>query len=240
MNTIKKSLAVVLAFALSTAAEAGGSLKDGGEPAPHAFNWTGIYVGAHGGLATGTTNGRADLLGLASISAEYDVSGAVYGAHVGYNQQFGSLVLGIEGSYSAADINGSQTCLLLLNCARKVDGIASLVGRIGYAADRTMVYSSMGLAWADVETNVTDNILGGGLLSAKANETHLGWVVGLGVEHAVARNITARIEYNHYEFGSETHNLDVNFLGAPAGVTIPTKVGLDVDTIRIGATIKIH
>ncbi len=149
-------------------------------------------------------------------------------------------MLGIEGSYSAADINGSQTCLLLLNCARTVESIASFVGRLGYAGERTMIYSSVGIAWADVETNITDNILGGGLLSAKANETHVGWVVGLGMEHAVTSNILARVEYNHYEFGSEIHDLGINVLGAPTGVTIPTKVGLDIDTIRIGASIKVH
>lgn len=193
-------------------------------------------------MATGHTEGTADLLGLATIGAEYDVNGGIYGAHAGYNYNAGPLVLGVEASYSAADINGSQTCLLLLTCARKIDAIGSLVGRLGYAVDRTLVYSTAGIAWADVETNVTDNILGGALLSAKGDEAHVGWVVGLGIEHAIARNIFARVEYNPYDFGSETHNLGVNVLGAPTGLSIPTRVELEVevDTIRVGASVKLH
>ena len=101
-----------------TSANAGGSLKD--EPMRHGFSWTGFYVGGHAGLGTGNSTGRpeavifedqtfpiVDILdpdfgGLVSdfFSTDYNMSGATFGAHVGYNFQSGNVVYGIEGSYS--------------------------------------------------------------------------------------------------------------------------------------------
>lgn len=240
MLNLKTLLATMVAAVISTSAIAGGSLKDDAAPEELRFNWSGLYVGTSVGVATGNTQDRADILGLITVGTDYDISGAVYGGHVGYNHQVGGYVFGVEGSYSAGDINGSQTCLLLLNCARKIDAIGSLVGRFGYAMDRTMIYSSLGVAWADVETKVTDNILGGGLASLRGDETHVGWVAGFGIEHALARNVLARLEFNHYDFGSETHNLGLNVLGIATGVTIPSKVDVEINTLRVGASIKLN
>ncbi len=231
--------AIGLGILTSTAAIAGGSIKDDYAPVAK-YNWSGFYVGVHGGLATGNTTGETDLLGLITIKNEYDVSGGFYGGHIGYNHQIGHAVFGIEGALSGGDIGGSKTCLLLLDCARNVDMLASVSGRIGYAMDRSMVYASLGVAWADVETNVTDNIIGGGLISLKGSESHVGLRVGFGFEHAIAPNILARVEYAHYEFGDEAHNLGVEFLGTPVPLSIPTNVSLDMDTLNVGISIKFN
>lgn len=215
---------------------AGGSLKDG--PRPPAFTWTGFYIGGHAGLATGQTAGEVDLGGLFAINTDYDMSGALWGGHVGYNYQMGHTVLGIEGTWSALDLNGSETCVLVLKCARSADWLATLVGRVGYAMDRAMVYGLAGIAWGDVETNVTDNIVG--LAQFSGGETHLGWVVGVGIEYAIAPTVLVRIEYNHADLGSETHDLDLSLGGTPVGVSVPSKVDLTVDTIKIGVSLKLN
>lgn len=220
----------------TSSASAGGSLKDGyQEPA---FSWTGFYVGSHGGLATGQTSGQTDIGGLFVINTDYDMNGGLWGGHIGYNKQMGQTVLGIEGSLSAVDLNGSTACVLILNCARSVDWLAMVVGRIGIAMDRSMVYGLAGVAWADVETNVTDNIVG--LVRLNGGETHVGWVVGLGFEYAITPSILTRIEYNHIDLGSETHDLALSIGGVPAGVTLPSKVDLTIDTIKVGMSWKFN
>ena len=226
-------LLAATAFAAGPASAA--SLKD--DYGPPVYKWSGLYVGGHAGLATGDTTGDANVV-IFNVSTDYEVSGAIYGGFIGYNHQMGNLVLGIEGTLSGTSIKGDTTCLVLLKCAREVDWMATLVGRLGYAMDRTMVYALAGVAWADVETKVTDNILGGALISLNGSETHTGFVVGFGIEHALSHNILARIEYNHIDFGSETHNLGVSLLGFPIPVTVPSRVNLEVDTIKIGVAVK--
>lgn len=231
--------AIGLGILTSTAAIAGGSIKDDYAPAA-TYNWSGAYIGVHGGLATGNTTADADLLGFITVSTDYDMSGGFYGGHVGYNHQIGNAVFGIEGALSGGDISGSQSCVILFNCARNVDMLASVSGRIGYAMDRSMVYGSLGVAWADVETNVTDNIVGGGLINLRGGETHVGLRVGFGFEHAIAPNIVARVEYAHYQFGDETHNLGLEIGGTPVPLSIPSNVSLDMDTLNVGISIKFH
>lgn len=221
---------------VSSSAMAGGSLKD--DYRPPVMNWTGFYIGGHAGLGVGQTSGNTDLGGLFSVQTDYDMNGALWGAHAGYNYQMGQTVLGIEGTWSGLDLKGSDTCVVLLNCARKADWLATLVGRVGFAFDRTMLYGLAGVAWSNVETNVRDNIVG--LLRLEGDATHVGWVVGAGLEYALSPNISARIEYNHVDLGSKTHDLDVSIGGTPLGVTIPTKVDLTIDTIKLGVTMKIN
>ena len=65
----------------------------------------------------------------------------------------------------------------------------------------------------------------------------MGWVAGFGVEQMLSKNISARIEYSHIDLGSKTH--DLAFIGG-GGPTIPDKVDMKLDTIRLGVNIKLY
>jgi outer membrane immunogenic protein len=185
--------------------------------------WQGFYIGTHAGLANGQTTG--DPPGI--ISTDFDINGALYGVQVGYNLQFGTTVLGIEGAWSDSTIHGSSGCVAVLGCKRDLNWVASVVGRAGMAFDRTLVYGMGGVAWADVDASV--NIVG--VTLASASETHTGWVAGFGFEHMLTSHISTRIEYAHFDLGSATHNL--------APVTTSDKVDVKFDTIRLGVNIKL-
>lgn len=217
-------------------ASAGGSLKD--DYRPPAFSWNGFYIGGHAGLATGQTDGETDLGGLFTLNTDYDMNGALWGGHIGYNYQTGHTVLGIEGTWSALNLDGSTTCVVVLNCARSTDWLATIVGRIGIAMDRGLVYGLAGVAWGDVQTTATDNIVG--LVRFNGGATHVGWVAGLGFEYAITPNILARIEYNHVDLGSEVHDLDLSVAGTATGLSVPSKVDLTVDAIKVGVSWKFH
>lgn len=247
LSGIASAVVGLTGLGLAQAADLGGahqgSVKDDYVAAPQQI-WTGLYVGGHAGLATGETTGKLDpqiggfVLPI-SIGTEYDMSGAIYGGHLGYNRQIGNVVLGIEGTWSAASINGNTACLVVLNCKREVDSIGTLVGRFGHAMDRTMVYGLAGVAWGDVKTKITDNIVG--LLEVKGEETHVGWVVGLGIEHAISKNLFARVEYNHIELGSESHNLGISLAGvAIPGINLRSNVNADIDTLKVGVSYKFN
>ena len=210
---------------------------DGYGPAAPAFTWTGFYIGAHGGVATGDTSGRTDL-GFATINSGYDMSGGIYGGHIGYNHQRGQIVVGVEGTWSALDLQGDTTCAFgIATCRRSTDWLATVVGRLGYAMDRAMVYGLAGVAWGKVET---DSDALGGVFQFSGSETHVGWVAGVGLEYAVTSKILARVEYNHVDLGSERQDLDVSFLGTPTGTTVPSKVDLSADVIKVGVSWKFN
>jgi len=198
---------------------------DQSAPATYAFSWTGFYAGVHAGLATG--GGEGELKGAPWTHTDVDLDGTIYGGQVGYNYQMGSAVIGIEGTFSGASIDGNSSCFLLnvLNCKGEVDWTATIVGRLGYAMDRAMIYALGGVAWAELNADVS--FLGE---SISSKETHVGWVAGLGVEYALSDRVSAKLEYNHMDFGSETHRLD--------GV-IPIRAEAEVDTIKLGINVKL-
>jgi outer membrane immunogenic protein len=82
--------------------------------APPVSDWTGFYVGIHGGGGWGHTSfdpaftsNSALLLAVAPPNA--NPTGGVFGGQVGYNWQWGSVVGGLELDFSGADINQSSS-----------------------------------------------------------------------------------------------------------------------------------
>jgi len=201
------------------------------------YNWTGFYIGAHGGIANGNTTGAANIGGLFNVSTDFSLSGGIYGGHAGYNHHVGQVVFGIEGTLSGLELSGDTTCVILFRCSRSLDWLATVRGRVGVAMDRAMVYGLIGIAWADVQTDVRDNVLG--IFALDGGETHVGWVAGIGLEYAVTNRVIARIEYNHIDLGSETHTLGASLGGIPLGFTLPSKVDVTIDTIKLGVSVKL-
>lgn len=214
------------------------------------FNWTGGYLGVHGGIGVGDVESTPTALsipglfvgpipaGIASFfSSDFEMAGATYGGHLGYNFQTGNFVIGLEGSYSGSSINGDGPAGIgLIVADGEVDWMASISGRVGYAMDRSLVYVKAGVTWADIESAVRL----GGITVMNGEETHVGWNVGLGFEHAFTQNLTFRIEYAHIDLGSENHTLTYNgALGAaPVPISLNADVDMTVDTINIGVSYK--
>ena len=161
-----------------------------------AFNWTGFYAGLHGGYGWASSNG-------------INLEGGFFGGQIGYNwQALGSpWVFGIEFDSAWADMGRTDvygTAIGTLTAKSRAYYIGSLRPRIGYAWDRTMLYGTGGLAWATNRLTVS-NTLGGFTASASDTQTHFGWTIGGGVEHAFAPYLTGKVEYLYTAYGSETY-----------------------------------
>ena len=203
------------------------SVKDA--PMRSGGNWSGLYVGAHAGLVTGSTEGALVGGGIpVPLSAEYDLDGALIGGHLGYNLQTGSWVWGIEGTFSGGNTDGTAACVIFLTCARELNWMATVEGRLGYAVGNTLVYARGGVAWGELDTEI--GIFGVNFLTA--SETNTGWTAGFGLEHMIGNALIARIEYAHTDFGDEQHNL------AGAIGPIPVDVEAEIDTLRLGVSYK--
>ena len=196
-------------------------------PPPVIYNWSGFYVGGHGGFAWAeTTASRFAVNGVLPpappVDPTFDRDGGFGGGQVGWNWQApGSpWVWGIEGDISGADISGSATVGGITGTA-DIDMLATIRGRLGYAWDRVMIYGTGGAAWARNELTVS-----GFGITLTEDRTHSGWVAGGGIEWALWDNWTVKAEYQFLSFDSE------RFLSGPVagGIDVDT----DIHTIRIG------
>ena len=187
-----------------------------------AFSWTGFYVGAHLGTAWGTVESEIPLgSGFVLPISSHTINGLLGGFQAGVNYQIGWAVLGIEGQFSFADINGKTPCLLIVKCSTDVNYLGSVAGRLGFAADRALIYVKGGVAFAD--SDYFADVLGAGIITASASDTRIGWMIGTGVEYAFTPSWSAKIEYNYMDFGNKTLPFDVRFGGGS------TSIDVDVD-----------
>lgn len=207
------------------------------EPAA-VVDWTGFYVGGH----LGAGKGRADWSDPFPAPVTGDrvaLGGALGGAQIGFNKQFGRIVLGAEFSGSAARIEGSETCFggivpatnAGLNCDNRIGPLAAFTGRLGYAFDRSLVYARAGAAVARERYTLNSMAIAGGTIST-VDATNWGWTVGAGIEHALNARWSVVAEYKYVDFGSR----DVGFV-VPAAIAAAatTPVTSRVHLMTLGA-----
>ena len=187
-------------------------------PAAPVFDWSGIYVGGHAGYAGGGKDWYIPSASGPSLQSHVNLEGALAGGQIGINQQFGHLVLGIEGAMAWSGLRGSSSLPIgsfSLAFGDRADWLATVTGRAGFAVDRWLVYVRAGAAWAH-ERHSFDAVLPPGTLALQGDETRTGWLVGGGVEWALAGNWSARLAYDYIDFGQRRIDLPGTAFGAAA------------------------
>jgi outer membrane immunogenic protein len=204
-----------------------GSIKDFPEPVfVPPFSWTGFYIGAQVGHGWGESSFDPDVFPPPD-TVTWDHDGWFAGGYAGFNWQVNALVLGVEGDFNGADIDGS-TNVVPFTFRSEIDSIASIRGRLGLAAHRWLFFATGGWAWADASHTQE---LAADPSTKDTEETTLdGWTAGAGVEYAFTAHVIGRVEYRHYDFDSES--LDTGL------VTGPGKFDADLDTVSVGIGIK--
>lgn len=203
------------------------------------YNWSGFYVGGHGGYGWGRTDSTA-VTPSGSFPAGFafttlEPHGGIAGGQVGFNYQIGNFVLGAEGQFSWADLKDTQRSNSPLIAGRfvdttgSVDWISTATGRVGYAWDSWMLYGKGGAAWARYKSDSTTFTGAGATVATTTGEaTRFGWVVGGGLEYGFWNNWSVAIEYNYLDFGTATETrFSVN---APAFGGASTNLDRDVDS----------
>jgi outer membrane immunogenic protein len=166
--------------------------------APIAYNWSGFYIGGHGGGGFSDKSFTSDGLDDGS----HDGDGWVAGGQVGFNWQTGQFVFGIEFSGSAADISGSHPSLLTDpsgTYSSDINSIFLLTGRVGLAFDRLLLYVNGGGAWVREEIGFVSDDFGSD--SVKKNRN--GWTVGGGLEYGITPNWSIAAQYNFIDLGDK-------------------------------------
>jgi outer membrane immunogenic protein len=207
-------------------------------PAPY-FSWTGCYVGVHVGYGWGHkdfTNGRSSSGdSTASLDGNVDTSGGLFGGQVGCNYQLATnnLVIGIEGSFAGANIDGHGLSMSdFEGLYAKTDFLGSITGRLGWNGwdPRVLFYIRGGWAFAH-DTYTAFNT------ESVAKQDRDGWVFGAGVEWAFAPSWSAFAEYDHYDFGTKR----ATFLEAVGGSTpYFSDVKQVIDTVKVGVNYRFN
>src|SRR5690606_12028255 len=118
------------------------------------------------------------------------------------NYQAGPAVFGIETDFQGSGISKSFGPTVLagplfgtFNGTDKLKWFGTLRGRLGYAADRVLLYVTGGLAYANNSFEFTGVDLVGNNFTISDSTTKTGYVLGAGVEWAVAGSWTVKAEY---------------------------------------------
>jgi outer membrane immunogenic protein len=135
------------------------------------------------------------------------------GGQLGYNFQYGRMVLGIEGSVSAADFDRSFASPYFPatdSWSSKLTWLGTVTGRVGYGFDNWMPYVKGGLAAGNVDNSIANTAAG---VVAQGSAVHNGWTAGGGVEVKVAPRFSLGLEFMHTDLG---RNNDINTATAAA------------------------
>lgn len=191
-----------------------------GQTAPTYYDWSGYYVGGHGGYGSADFDisaGSGSPPG--SPGSTLDADGGQFGILAGVNFQHGKFVYGLEGDLSWGGIDATNTSPTLPSMDIEMTG--TIRGRVGFAQDHLLFFGTLGASFANVDGFEVGN---GG---ERDSNTHVGLVAGGGVEFAVTQNVIIRGEYLHSSYDSEVYNIS-----PPASAPHSHTIDFDTDVFR--------
>jgi outer membrane immunogenic protein len=243
------AMAAALAVCTSSVAFAADAVVDEVVIVDEAFDWSGLYVGANVGYGWASVEYEGIFVPIlgADIGAGFDTdpNGIVGGVQIGFNQQLGRFVLGVEADLQASDVSGSvgqisNTVAGTIDTTADYDlkWFGTLRGRVGItAADRLLLYGTAGIAVGEAENSfsfIVDPVFGpnyGG--GTSGSSTLHGWTAGAGAEYAFSDNWSLKGEYLYVDLGMQV----IDRLPSPfSGPGISSD--LSFQTVRLGVNYR--
>jgi outer membrane immunogenic protein len=196
------------------------------------YDWTGIYLGGHGGYGWGNVSwGDIQALDTAAEDDTLDGEGprhrprgAIAGGHVGAQYQWGALVMGLEVSGAFAWMRATSCCqfgALDDVYTTRIESIFQAVGRMGFAAGLWHGYIKGGYAGARVGIEIVDSV--GTPTRGADKQWRDGFSVGGGLEFAITPNWIAGMDYSYINLSNQDQTISLIGDGSVTyGVAVPT------------------
>jgi outer membrane immunogenic protein len=196
------------------------------------FSWTGCYVGAQVGGGTMTANSEG-------TSTSNNGKGALAGGQLGCNYQDGNWVFGLEGEGYWSNIKVNQSSVFGPfdsfngNFTNRDD--FTIAARAGITFDRTWIYGKGGWAWGSFRGNTTSLCCSSTstLFTTTQSGDLDGFLVGAGIEHALTRNWTVKLEYDYIAFGAKSFS--TTGCGTTCGTPFSVPVSATKQVFKVGA-----
>lgn len=165
-----------------------------------------------------------------------------YYGRVGFDAQFGRIVLGLVGEFGKPEIDDSASAFSTTPAnyvmTRSVEWEASVRARVGYAAGRsTLFYSTAGPAYARIDNDFRSTNTANAF-SFTDKDTVLGFVAGGGIEQMIGSNISFGVEYMYHRYRDDDARVQVRQGSAPA--TNPFVLANGVDFRRTDVRFPWH
>jgi outer membrane immunogenic protein len=187
-------------------------------------------------------------------------AGVIGGLQGGANYEFTPWVVGIEGTWTDSAINGNtligcSACKVFIPESESLSQerftsqalwFAAVTGRFGYAANDWLFYGKAGGAWMHVR--YTEDLLSAGLnvtttvppiqiapgttvATQVLTDNRTGFTVGAGIEFGLVENLSGKIEYDFYDFGSKNYNFNA---------ITPVSVKSNLHTLTVGLNYRFN
>jgi outer membrane immunogenic protein len=194
---------------------------------PKTLNWSGPHLGIFSGYALGNWTGDA------TDYPHQPMNGWLGGALAGYDVQLSNnWIAGIEADISLSDIK--QTDNYIDGAfTLKIDYLATLRGRLGYALNRTFFYATGGLAVAHIDFTGNQYHPGGPgspPFQATADNMHYGYAIGGGIQWAMLDNMSFKAEYLWVDLPNKTYVPTM----APGGPTNSRRARCNGSIVKAG------
>ncbi|MBV8575921.1 MAG: porin family protein, partial [Acetobacteraceae bacterium] len=182
--------------------------------------WEGFNIGVNGGAAWSPSSTATQVwfppgfgLGLPPPGGPFNLSatGFMGGAQVGYNKQWGALVIGAESDFDF--VGGSQAKKSAIGSylgfpfaatqMQRLDSLGTIRGRVGYAPfDDLLIYGTAGLAFGETKLSSYLNFPTLGLSYAGSHsDIGVGFAAGAGLEYALTRRWSVGAEFLYFDLG---------------------------------------
>jgi outer membrane immunogenic protein len=254
---VAAALAVTMSQANAADMYGRGSFKDG--PIAPVFSWTGFYIGANVGYGFSDEYANRHLVFAAPgviypdpanpFSHTIEMDGYFGGLQAGYNVQNGIFVFGIEGDIQLSDIADRSTTAYpagpfffahTYTAEQDVEWFGTLRARLGLTTDQTLFYVTGGLAFGKVNYSGVYFIPSNNAQAfVDESKTKFGFALGAGLEHALDKNWSLKLEYQYVDLGEDSARSS-NFTNGLVTTTefFTTDYETNFHTVRIGVNYR--
>lgn len=202
------------------------------------------------GFCNGAARGATPATGCSK-----NEGGADYGFRGGYDWQSGAWVFGVLGEYGRNDVRDAvsafSTTPAYYTMFRKVDDIAAIRGRVGYAfgaSQENLVYATGGYARARVDNAFTTSN-GANSFTSNGSSSADGYQAGIGYERRIGENFSVGLEYLFTSLDDDEYRVRTGpgtapptnpfLIVNPAGTDMRrSDKDFDFDTVRLTASYR--
>ena len=192
------------------------------------------------GYCGGRANGNSQPQGC-----QDDGDGSFGGVRAGYDMQFGPFVAGLVADYGVGNqsdsVTGFSTTPANYTFTRKLESVAALRARLGYAWGPALIYGTGGVARASIENRFLSSNTANTFTPSVDDDEADGYQLGGGVEYRLAPNLSVTGEYLYTSLDAGDHVIRVARGTAPATnpfVLAPNTTGTDM--IRSNSRFGLH
>ncbi|MEG3177993.1 outer membrane beta-barrel protein [Sphingomonas sp. RB3P16] len=158
----------------------------------------------------GFCNGRATSSGKLT-GCTNDKDNISYSGRVGFDKQYGHVVLGVVGEFGKSEVRDSvsafSTTPASYTMTRKVDFNANARLRAGYAFDKTLFYATGGGAYAKVKSSFATSNTANAFTDNGSKHDAWGFVAGGGIEQKISRHFSVGLEYLYNQYKDDDYRV---------------------------------